>query len=137
MTSPLPQFGRFLLVGALCTGLQYLILAAGVELAGIAAVPASAAGFAASSVLAYVLSHRFTFTSRSPHHLAAPRFVLVMVVGLALNALFMQCLHGYLGWHYLPAQVLTTLLTMLWNFWGHRRWSFAAAPPAAEDRPCA
>lgn len=137
MTRLLPQFGRFLLVGALSTSLQYLILAGGVELARVDAVPASVTGYLASAVLAYLLSHRFTFVSRAPHRLAAPRFILVMVVGLALNALFMQTLHGYLGWHYLPAQVLTTVVTMLWNFWGHRRWSFAGPAPEPERRPCA
>lgn len=137
MTGALPQFGRFLLVGALSTGLQYLVLAGGVELAGVDAVPASVAGYVLSAVVSYLLSHRFAFASRSPHRLAVPRFLVVMAVGLALNALFMQWLHGYLGWHYLPAQVLTTVVTMLWNFWGHRRWSFAATPSGPERRPCA
>ncbi|MEO6368478.1 MAG: GtrA family protein [Steroidobacteraceae bacterium] len=57
----------------------------------------------------------------------ARRFLLsaVMAAGLALHGLFMQVLHGYLHWHYLLAQLLTTGLTMFWNLLAHRFWTFA------------
>ena len=132
------QFARFALVGGTCTALQYLMLAAGVELLGVGAVSASVTGFCASAVLGYVLSHRYTFVSGMPHRLAVPRFLAVMLVGLALNALFMQGLHGYLHWHYLIAQVCTTVVTMVWNFAAHRQWTFAASADAVatEARSC-
>jgi putative flippase GtrA len=43
-----------------------------------------------------------------------------------LNGLFMRLLHGYLGWHYVLSQLLTTVVTMLWNFSMHRSWTFGA-----------
>jgi putative flippase GtrA len=49
----------------------------------------------------------------------------VLVIGLSLNLLGMRLLHGYLHWHYVLAQVLTTVVTLLWNFIGHRRRTFA------------
>ena len=47
------------------------------------------------------------------------------LIGLALNVLGMRLLHGYLRWHYVLSQVLTTVVTLSWNFAGHRHWTFA------------
>jgi putative flippase GtrA len=120
---------RFLLVGGFCTALQYLVLVAGVEFAHADAVIASAAGFLVSAVVNYLLNRRFTWASNVPHGRAVRRFVTVLLIGLALNVLGMRLLHGYLHWHYVFAQVLTTVVTLLWNFTGHRHWTFGT--PAA------
>jgi len=120
---------RFLLVGGFCTALQYLVLVTGVEFARVDAVYASASGFLLSAVVNYLLNRRFTWASLAPHRVAARRFATVLLIGLALNVLGMRLLHGYLHWHYVFAQVLTTVVTLLWNFTGHRRWTFAV--PAA------
>jgi putative flippase GtrA len=45
---------------------------------------------------------------------------------LALNVLFTALLHRYRGWHYVRSQILTTMITMLWDFSVHRRWTFSA-----------
>jgi putative flippase GtrA len=116
---------RFLLVGGFCTALQYVVLVAGVELANIDAVVASAAGFLGSATVNYLLNRRFTWASQVPHGVAVRRFITVLVIGLALNVLGMRLLHGYLHWHYVFAQVLTTVVTLSWNFTGHRHWTFA------------
>lgn len=128
MNAVLPEFGRFVVVGIVCTVLQYLLLAAGVEWAGLAPVPASCAAFLASASVSYLANRRYTYASTAPHRRAGPRFLSVVAAGLLLNALFMQLLHGYLGLHYLPAQVLTTVVTMIWNYIAHRLWTFASAP---------
>jgi putative flippase GtrA len=120
---------RFLLVGGFCTALQYMVLVAGVEFAHADAVIASAAGFLVSAVVNYLLNRRFTWASNVPHGRAVRRFITVLLIGLALNVLGMRLLHGYLHWHYVFAQVLTTVVTLLWNFTGHRDWTFAT--PAA------
>lgn len=118
---------RFLMVGGLCTALQYLVLVAGVELLHANAVAASAAGFLGSAAVNYLLNRRFTWGSEAPHGPAVRRFIAVLVVGLALNVLGMRLLHGYLHWHYVLSQVLTTVVTVSWNFAGHRHWTFAVA----------
>jgi len=117
---------RFLLVGGLCTALQYLVLVAGVEFANVDAVVASAAGFLASAAVNYLLNRRFTWASSVPHGVAVRRFTAVLAIGLVLNVLGMRLLHGYLHWHYVFAQVLTTVVTLTWNFTGHRHWTFAS-----------
>jgi putative flippase GtrA len=121
---------RFLLVGGFCTLLQYLVLVAGVELLGVDAVVASTVGFLASASVNYLLNRRFTWASNVSHGLAVRRFIIVLAVGLALNVLGMRLLHGYLHWHYVLSQVLTTMVTLSWNFTGHRQWTFATTRAA-------
>lgn len=121
---------RFLLVGGFCTLLQYLLLIAGVELLNADAVAASAAGFLLSAAVNYLLNRRFTWASDVSHGVAVRRFIIVLAIGLALNVLGMRLLHGYLHWHYVFAQVLTTVVTLSWNFAGHRHWTFASAGTA-------
>jgi putative flippase GtrA len=123
---------RFLLVGGLCTLLQYLVLVAGVEILGADAMLASATGFLASASVNYILNRRYTWSSELAHGVTIRRFIAVVAVGLAFNVLGMRLLHGYLRWHYVLSQVLTTVLTLSWNFAGHRRWTFATAGTATK-----
>jgi putative flippase GtrA len=119
------QFMRFLLVGALCTGIQYLLLVAGVEWLGLDAVLASTLGFLASAAVNYLLNRRYTYASDASHAVLVWRFVTVLATGSVLNALFMQVLHGYLQWQYLLAQLCATGGTLIWNFCAHRYWTFS------------
>lgn len=120
-------FGRFLGVGLAATVLQYLVLVAGVELAGVGAVPASALGYACGAVLNYVLNHRYTYRSEVSHVRGVSRFAVVVALGLAGNALLMALFNGWLGWNYLLSQVITTGIITLWNFIGHSLWTFRGA----------
>jgi len=121
----LPQFSRFLQVGLLCTGIQYLCLVIGVEGLGAGAVPASAAGYLASATASYLLNRHYTFAHRAAHSQLAWRFVAVLAAGLLLNTLSMQLLHGYLRWQYVMAQLTATAAVLLWNFSAHRYWTFS------------
>lgn len=125
------ELQRFLLVGGACTLLQYLVLIAGVEVLHADAVVASAAGFLGSAAANYLLNRGYTWSSKVPHAVAVRRFVTVLLAGLLLNVLGMRLLHGYLQWHYVLSQVLTTMLTMTWNFAGHRHWTFASPRESA------
>ena len=58
------------------------------------------------------------------HSVGLPRFLLVAAVGFVLNAALMAWMTASLGIHYLVAQVLATLLVLLWNFAANRHWTF-------------
>lgn len=120
-----PQFLRFALVGTLCTAIQYLLLAVGVEWLGMNAVVASTLGYLVSAVVNYMLSRSYTFASAAPHSAVIWKYVLVLGAGLLLNALFMQLLHGYLEWHYGLAQLVATCVNLGSNFIAHRIWTFS------------
>ena len=77
------QFGVFLLVGGLSTGVQYVVLTALVHLAGVAPVPASACGYAIGAVANYVLNYTITFRSSASHRVAVLRFVAMACAGMA------------------------------------------------------
>jgi putative flippase GtrA len=118
------QFLTFAGVGALATGIQYVILFLGVTFLGADPVAASTAGFALSALVNYLLNHRVTFRSELAHRRALPRFVTVVALGLVLTALLMDLGVHRLGLHYFPVQVATTGIVLLWNFIASRRWTF-------------
>ena len=118
------QFATFTGVGAVATGIQYGILVLAVHFLKIDPVVASTAGFALSAGVNYLLNYRVTFGSKKAHHQAFPRFVVVVCLGLVLTALLMNLGVHRLGLHYLPAQIGTTAVVLLWNFIASRRWTF-------------
>jgi len=118
------KFGRFLLVGGLCTGLQYLLLIGLVKQMGFSPTISSTVGYLASSGVNYWLSHRFTYASASLHRTAMPRFLAVGLCGMILNAAIMYLCSNWLGVNYLLAQVAATCCTLVWNFIANLLWTF-------------
>ena len=115
---------RFLLVGALATGVQYLILIALVELIAIDETIASTIGFVISSIVNYRVNYSFTFSSTLPHYVAYPKFLTTAVIGLLINSATIYTAVNVLGVYYLFAQVAATCLTLIWNFTINSIWSF-------------
>lgn len=124
MTFLFRQFSSFVVVGFIAASVQYALLIGLVEVAGVTAVAAALSGYAAGAVVSYGLSRRHVFRSNAPHHAAVSRFMLVVAVGFGLTYLFMSLLVTAGGVPYLPAQVATTALVMLWNFAAHKLWTF-------------
>ena len=92
-------------------------------------VPATLAGYVAGGLVSYALNRRHTYRSRRPHAEAGWRFALVALVGFGLTGGLMHAFTDVLGAPYLPAQVLTTGIVLLWSFAAHRLWTFGAASP--------
>lgn len=124
------QFSRFAVIGAIATGLQYLVLVLLVRSNLAGAVAASSIGFATSSLLNYLLNRRFTFRSAKRHAHALPRFLAVAGVGLCINGLLMWLLSYPIELHYLIAQMAATAGTLLWNYSMNRLWTFAEPMPS-------
>lgn len=132
------QFSTFFLVGLSSTTLQYVVLLGLKELASWPVVPASLAGYIAGGVLNYILNRRHTFGSDRPHAEAGWRFAAVVTVGFFLTWAFMQLF--VLLWNaptpppeaYVPAQIVTSALVMVWNFVAHRLWTFREPAPPTE-----
>jgi putative flippase GtrA len=115
---------RFLLVGGLSTLAHYLLLALLVEWSAVGVLPATAAGYVLGAVVNYLLNRRFTFRSARAHGAAVPRFVAVWLAGLLATVLLMALWVQVLGWHWLPAQAVTTVLVLVLNYFGHARFAF-------------
>ncbi len=114
----------FLSVGLLCTLVHYTLMALLVR-AGTPLVPASAAGFALSAVLNYLLNDWLTFQSTAAHRVTAPRFAIVALSGLLLNHWLLTFLTGA-GVRAIPAQLLTTIGVIVWNYCIHGAWTFSS-----------
>ena len=121
------QFLRFAGVGAMGTGVQYLVLIGLVQFVGINATVASCVGYASGAVVNYSLNYRFTFNSGRNHRDAIWRYVLLVASGFTLNGLLMFGAVELLKTHYLPAQLATTGLLLLFNFLVSRWWVFGTA----------
>lgn len=118
------QASRFLVVGAVTTALQYLVLVIAVEFFATRADLGSALGYLFSAGVSYVANRRYTFNSDAPHAQAAFRFVVILLAGLTLNTLCMSLLAEHWGVPYIAAQLIATAIATVWNFLGHALWSF-------------
>ncbi len=117
------QFLGYVAVGAIGTGVHYLILALLVA-AGWHPTLATATGATAGAIVNYALNYRYTFRSRRAHRIAAKRYLAVTAVGWLLNAGLFHGLHQLAGEPLWLAQIVTTLLVLGWNFAGNRWWTF-------------
>jgi putative flippase GtrA len=123
------QLSVFVRVGVLAAAIHYGVLIGLVEGIHLAVVPATLIGFTAGGVVSYLLHRRHTFASDRPHQEAGWRFALVAGIGFGLTGLFMHLFVDRLGAPYLPAQLLTTGLVLVWTFLANKLWTFGA--PAA------
>ncbi|MBF0471355.1 MAG: GtrA family protein [Gammaproteobacteria bacterium] len=119
------QFLIFALVGVAGTSGHYLTLIALVQWVALTPVVATSFGFGVGAVINYLLNYRFTFHSRQQHRKALPKFLLVAAAGALVNGAVMALGHTQLGLHYLLAQVIATVLVLLWNFAINKIWTFA------------
>ena len=122
------QVSAFAGVGLVAAVVHYGALVLLVEAGGVGAVPAALVGYVLGGIVSYVLNRRYAFMSERPHREATWRFAVVMASGFLLTWAFMGLLNGKLGVPYLLAQLVTTLVVMVWNFIANRAWTFAEKP---------
>lgn len=118
------QFSAFALVGVAAAVVHYGLLIGLVQLASWRAVPATLCGYVAGGALSYALSRSHVFSTERTHADAGWRFVIVAGVGFCLTWIFMHLLVDRWSAPYLPAQVATTGLVMIWSFLAHKFWTF-------------
>ena len=118
------QFSSYLGIGAAAAAIHYTILVALVELANVQPVFAALIGYTSGGFLSYGLNRNHTFGSERPHREAIWRFTLVAGMGFGLTYISMFGLVTALHQPYLAAQVVTTGMTLVWNFSANRFWTF-------------
>ena len=119
------QFFWFVVAGGIATAVHYSVLVALVELLAFPAAPSAGIGTLCGAVVSYVLNRQMAFAGSSAGHTQAlPRFVAIAVLGAFLNGALVWLGVNMLGWHYLLAQLLATLLVMGLTFQLHRVWTF-------------
>lgn len=126
----LRQVGAFFGVGLVAAVVHYGLLVSLVEGYRLDPVPATLCGYVAGGLVSYLLNRRHTYASDRPHAEATWRFALVAAVGFGLTWCCMALLVRAAGLPYLPSQVLTTGLVLVWSFLAHKLWTFRAPPSA-------
>lgn len=90
-------------------------------------------GLAACSII--ILNYHYTFRSRKSHGEAFSRFAMVSVTGLVLNSFTMAIGTRLFRLHYLLAQIASTVIVLLWNFYANLLWSFREKSVGGERLP--
>jgi len=112
----LPQLIRFGVVGVGCAALYAALAWAGTEIGGLTAVASSMAAYAVAGVVSYLGQKLFTFQSDRPHADAAPRFLAVFLVGVAIAAAAPLLMTDRLHLPPLAAIVFTCVAVPLINY---------------------
>lgn len=115
---------RFLLVGGSATVLQFGLLLIFVEGNLLEKNLAAVISYLLSSIYNYFISYTFTFASTSKHSKTLPKFMFVSLSSLLINSGLFWFFSTYLQIYYLVAQIISTLLVLIWNFYMHNYWSF-------------
>lgn len=118
MKNLVQQFMKFGVVGVIAFIIDYGILALLTEVFGINYLVSATVSFTASVVFNYAASMRYVFTHKEG--LSRRRefviFVVLSVIGLAINNLCMWAGVELFGIHYLVTKIAATAIVMVWNF---------------------
>ena len=126
------RFIRYIEVGGLCTGIDFVLLI-GLQALGLPTAMANVLSYSSGIAVNFSLNRRWTFPdSRSKTlHLQFLQFAAVSLGGLLLNtaivvsasAAFERAYGMPLGASVL-AKILATLVSLTWNFTVNRLWTF-------------
>ncbi len=118
----LANFIAFALVGVIGTAAQYSVLYLLVEYNAFNPVWASGYGALLGLLINYLLNYKLTFNSAQSHLQTFPKFAAIALLGLGLNLALMSAFTQH--FYYLLAQVITTGVVLIWNFFANRFWTF-------------
>ena len=112
------QIAKFGVVGILATLLDYGLLFALTEWAGLYYLLSSMLSFSISTSFNYVASVRWVVAVNQKYSKTRNfvLFVILSIIGLGLNALAMWLGVEFLHWHYMIVKIGATALVMVWNF---------------------
>ena len=119
------QLATYVLAGGLTAVVHYGVLIGLVELAHVDPVLATLAGFVLGAVVSYSLNRWLTFDATHSHAQATWRFGLIALGGFVLTGILMHLFVARAGLPYLPMQLVTTGIVMVFSFLGHKFFSFA------------
>lgn len=112
----LSQFLRYLLVGGLSTAIHYIVLYTLHKKLGWDGVLSTTLGMLLGTIFNFFANYHFTFQSKVQMLDSLLRFVMVITLGLLINATIFWLLVTRLSWFYLLGQAMATATVLFWNF---------------------
>lgn len=118
------QFFRHSIVGGTAFAIDYGLLVALTEIAGLYYLWSAILSFVISMVFNYHFSMRFVFQRRSDlsRQLVFLIFTSLSSIGLVLNTVLLWYLVTFTNMHYQPAKLIATLIVTLYNFFSRKRY---------------
>ncbi len=118
MLNLLKQFFRFSIVGVLSFGIDYGLLFLLTEFGDMHYLWSACCSYTVSTVFNYIYSKKYVFSAREDVSRTGQflLFLLLSLCGLGLNTVFLRWGVERLGFHYMGAKILATLLVSVWNF---------------------
>ncbi|NOY23542.1 MAG: GtrA family protein [Acidobacteria bacterium] len=112
------QLFRYGIVGGIAYVVDFGLLFALTEYAGIPYLLSAAFSFLAGLTTNYLFSIFWVFKTRSIENRMAEFsvFAFIGLAGLGFNELFLWAFTSLMGWHYLVSKLAATPLVFLWNF---------------------
>ncbi len=117
-------FIKFSIIGGFATGMQFLLLIFFVEYFYLPIILSSCIAFAISIIISYLLNRRFTFNSSHSHGKTFIQYSLIYLLGCGINTSVMWIAIHLLTLYYVVAQIMASVIVLLWNYHGCRRWVF-------------
>lgn len=126
-------------VGGLATLVHVAVFSLLLETTAISPLQANLLAFSVAFLLSFSGHYHLTFghvTRLNPQpRRALLRFLLVALIGLALNSAVVELVTGILQLHYLYAVALMVTAVPACLFLLSKYWAFAAPRPAADAKP--
>lgn len=122
---------KFGVVGIAAFVIDYGLLAVLTELFGVNYLLSATVSFTASVVFNYVASMRYVFTHKQgmSRRREFAIFVVLSVIGLAINNMCMWAGVELAGAHYLVVKIGATFVVMVWNFVTRKKFLDAGDAP--------
>ncbi len=123
------RFGKWLVVGATGTVVDFTILFVLVERMGLYPLIAQAIAFTCAVVNNYILNRTWTFGDIKHKGPAVQfmQFFIVSILGLLTRTLIMYTLLEWLGIWYRIAWAIAIIVVLIWNFFANLVWTFREA----------
>jgi len=118
------EFVRFAVVGAVATTIHAAVFALLVETTPLDPVVATAIAFVVAFAAGFALNRTWTFGSRADPVAQLPRYLVVQLVGLALNAAIMAFAVHVQRWSPYAGLALAIVLVPPVTFALARGWAF-------------
>jgi len=118
-------FLKYCLVGAAATVVDYSLLYSLTEFVGVWYLWSATVAFIGGATTNYLLNRLWTFENtdqRIARQVAT--FLIIAGVGILLNNAILALGVEVFGWWYMLAKVISTAITLIWNFFGHRYITF-------------
>ena len=128
------RFLRFVVVGSLATVLHVVVYLAQVDGLGVDPVVAVVPAFMTAAIASYAGHHVWTFGANGAHSTLLPKFLVVALFGLGLNAAITALMVSIAGLWYVWALAVCVTLVPVVTFGLNQVWVFSTATKAFSPR---